>query len=55
MRLLGMPAGKQLASLKHANSVWCVAVAPDGKTLAVGDLRGTVKLWDITALTDAVK
>jgi WD40 repeat protein len=55
VRLLGMPTGKELAALTHADSVWCVAFAPDGKTLAAGYLRGAVKLWDVGGLAGASK
>jgi WD40 repeat protein len=31
----------------HADSVYCVAFSPDGKTLASGSYDGTIKLWDV--------
>jgi hypothetical protein len=31
----------------HKGVVACVAFAPDGKTLATADSRGTLKLWDV--------
>ena len=30
----------------HAQGVWCVAVSPDGKTLASTGRDGVIKLWD---------
>ena len=32
--------------------VWCVAIAPDSRTLATASQDGTVKLWDIAHDTD---
>jgi WD40 repeat protein len=26
-----------------------IAVSPNGKTLATGDLNGSIRLWDLTA------
>jgi RNA polymerase sigma factor (sigma-70 family) len=31
----------------HTGAVGCVGFAPDGKTLASADSRGTLKLWDV--------
>src|SRR5262249_50085483 len=39
---------KEKATLKApSGSVKCVAVSPDGKTLALGNEDGTMSLWDI--------
>jgi hypothetical protein len=41
---------KQRAELRgHTSTVLCVAVAPDGKTLATGSWDKTVKLWDVAS------
>jgi WD40 repeat protein len=26
----------------------CLALTPDGRTLATGDIRGTIKVWDLS-------
>jgi len=31
----------------HANIVWCVAVNPDGQTLASGSEDGTIRVWNL--------
>jgi WD40 repeat protein len=31
----------------HTDAVWCVAVAPDGRTALSGSADGTLILWDI--------
>jgi WD40 repeat protein len=33
--------------LGHTGEVQCVAISPDGKTLAFGGKDGTLKLWDV--------
>jgi WD40 repeat protein len=39
---------KERANLQgHTSTVLCLAIAPDGKTLATGSWDHTVKLWDI--------
>src|SRR5262249_32949529 len=34
------------ATLKGQSDVTCVAISPDGKTLASGSAKHTIKLWD---------
>jgi RNA polymerase sigma factor (sigma-70 family) len=48
--LYDVGAGKVRATLPgHKGAVACVAFAPDGKTMASADSRGTLKLWDVAA------
>jgi WD40 repeat protein len=37
----------------HTDSIWTVALAPDGKTLATCSRDGTVKLWNLTVQAEA--
>ena len=47
MKLWDMETRETLATLEgHADVVYSVAFAPDGKTLASGSGDGTVKLWE---------
>ncbi len=32
----------------HEDWIYSLAISPDGKRIASGDARGTVKLWDVT-------
>jgi WD40 repeat protein len=56
----GMPEFELEKTLEgHANSVWCVAFSPDGKTLASGSLvslrkPGELKLWNVATGEPAV-
>jgi WD40 repeat protein len=41
--------GKAQSTLKgQKGEVWSLTFSPDGKTLASGDDKGTIKLWDVT-------
>jgi RNA polymerase sigma factor (sigma-70 family) len=43
-------SGKQVATLTgHEAKVFCLAFAPDGKTLASGGYDATLRLWDVAA------
>ncbi len=39
-------AQQQLVLAGHKDSVWCVAVSPDSKTVATGSIDETIRLWD---------
>jgi WD40 repeat protein len=39
--------GKELATLKHNDSVINVAFSPDGKTIATASYDNTAKLWNL--------
>ncbi|MBI1914463.1 MAG: hypothetical protein HYS12_06950 [Planctomycetes bacterium] len=40
--------GRERARLKHTGEVLCVAISPDGRTLAAGSWDRTVKVWDLS-------
>ncbi len=44
----GIPWERVLLARETA-AIWCAAYARDGKTLAVGNARGTVTLWDVAS------
>jgi serine/threonine protein kinase len=45
--LYDVAARAELRRLRgHTNTIWALAFAPDGKTLASGSMDQTVKLWD---------
>lgn len=46
---------KQPTLKGHEDIVWCVAWAPDGKTLASGSVDGTVRLWDPISTKELAK
>jgi WD40 repeat protein len=47
VRIWDRASGTCTASLtEHTDSVWSVAIAPDGTWLATGDGDGTVRIWD---------
>jgi len=52
--------GKERASLRpksdpKANRVHSVVFLPDGKTLVLGIMDGTVRLWDVTTATEPAR
>ncbi len=50
VRVWDVDTGKQRGTLEgHKGTVWSLAVSPDGKVLATGDV-GTVRLWDVETL-----
>jgi WD40 repeat protein len=41
---------RRITDLPDHIGLTTVAFSPDGKLLAVGNMDGTIKLWDVTAL-----
>src|SRR5262249_44789948 len=57
VKLWDVGTGRELATLSgHAEGIRCLAVSPDGKTLATGtgDEARTVRLWDWAAAKEIV-
>jgi serine/threonine protein kinase len=52
VRLWDAPSGRMLATLPGVNS-HSVAFAPDGRSIATGDLSGAVQVWDVAELLKA--
>src|SRR5262249_30493697 len=46
VRLRSVPEGRELGRLQAHSQVCSVAFSPDMRTLACGDNKGVVKLWD---------
>src|SRR5262249_37415404 len=38
---------ESVAPLEHSTRIACLAFAPDGQTLAIGDWEGVLLLWDV--------
>ena len=47
IKLFDLVAGRDIATLKHPGPVRCLAVTPDGETLAAAAEDGPVTLWDV--------
>jgi hypothetical protein len=47
LRLWSAADGKPRADIGHAEELFCVAFAPDGRSVLTGDLRGVVRQWDV--------
>jgi hypothetical protein len=45
--------GREVARLPGRSATISLAFAPDGRTLATGDLKGVIRLWDLTQLPPA--
>ena len=46
LRLWDLKSNLIRRELAHPDGVFCVAFAPDGKTVATGDCNGVTRIWD---------
>ncbi|HBI41263.1 MAG TPA: hypothetical protein DDY78_00195 [Planctomycetales bacterium] len=54
VKLWEVSTGKEIGAMKEQPwSVYSLAFSPDGKTLAAGDGRGAVRLWDVSSFAGA--
>ena len=46
----GYAGGEDLISVDHDDRVTCIAVHPEGRSVLVGELSGSVRLWTLSSL-----
>src|SRR5262249_23703134 len=49
VQLWDVASGKAIATLGEGEGAMAVAFSPDGRSLACGQVDGTIKLWDVSA------
>ena len=54
VRLWDVESGNLLLSLPHKDQLSSLVFSPDGKLLAVGSFDGSIYLWEVSAITQAI-
>ncbi|MCA9070274.1 MAG: hypothetical protein KDA84_15175, partial [Planctomycetaceae bacterium] len=52
VKLWSTDNGKLQSELKHSEPVFSVEYHPDGQSLVTGDLKGTIRHWDLSTRTE---